>query len=425
VADRVVIDFDVTGLEDLLTAKKEFEGFGDATKKAATDASVNATHFDKLSASLNGVSQNIVSGTTNELVKQIDKFSALGKAQAQVVTNYKEQVAQLEKLKVAYKNAQNPEDAKKLEEQVKKVTDNVTALQVEITKNDQSSKSFKTQLRALKDEMALLESQGKENTAEFEQMAIKAAKLEDQIGDTSVRIRNMADDSRGIKTLLQGVQGITAAFSLAQASAALFGQDNKKLQETFVRLNALLLILNSLETLNTLIQKQSFVTLAVSQAQRKAQAVAIGLETAAESKNIIVRYAAIIAQKALNAVQAASPAGILLAVTLALAGAVLYFAGTAESAAEAETKLNDAHKAELETLKALDDIYKQVAETNLAQSQRQIEQRKAAGASLQELTRLEKEQNEHASVLPSSRVNASRMTWTVLMQISLSSPALS
>lgn len=402
--DNIVIDFSVTGLEDLEKADAKMEQFGSAQEKAAKSAATNASQFDKLSASLSNVSKNIVNGTSNELTKQIEKFASLGKAQAQVVTIFKDQLSQLDKLKEAYKNAQNPEQAKKLADQIKSVTANVEALQQEITKGKETplipenqiekAVSMKTQLRALKAELALLEDQGKENTVEFEQMAVKAGKLEDQIGDTARRVRVLADDSRGLKTITEGFQGVAAAFQIAQGAQALFGSENKDLQKALVQLNAIMAITNGLTQIQTVLQKQSFIVQQASIIQRRASALSIELETAAEGKGIVVKYAAAAAQRVLNAAQKASPVGLVLTAIVALAGALVYLSSSSKDATEKQTEQNEAQKAALETLKELNELYVKAADNNIATSQRQIDKRKAEGASLQEITTLEKALNE-------------------------------
>lgn len=208
------------------------------------------------------------------------------------------------------------------------------------TKAEQGTLSLRTTLRKLKEELTLLEDQGKSNTAEFEQMAIKAAKLEDQLGDTQVRIRNMADDSRGLKTIVEGLTGIASGFQIVQGAAALFGDENEELQKTLVKLNAVMAIANGLTQLNTILQKESFISTAATNLQRRASVIATQLETAVESENIIVKYAAIAAQKALNLVMAAPAPALLLTLIGGIAAALVFFTDSSEDATKQQEKFN-------------------------------------------------------------------------------------
>ena len=96
----------------------------------------------------------------------------------------------------------------------------------ETEKAEGSQKTLTGQLRALKQELALLEQQGKENTDEFEQLLFTSAKLEDQIGDTRERVRVLASDTFKFDAAVGAVQGLAAGFEIAQGTAALFGEEN-------------------------------------------------------------------------------------------------------------------------------------------------------------------------------------------------------
>ena len=143
------------------------------------------------------------------------------------------------------------------------------------------SKSLKAQLRELKAEMAALEDQGKDNTAEFEKMQIKAGQLSDQIGDTSMRVRVLGDDSKHIKAVSQAITGAAAAFSVGQGAAALFGGENKEVEKALLKVNAAMAIANGLAQINEVIQKQSYLSIMANTAATKLYALVVGESTGA------------------------------------------------------------------------------------------------------------------------------------------------
>jgi chromosome segregation ATPase len=143
------------------------------------------------------------------------------------------------------------------------------------------SKSLKGQLRELKAEMAALEDQGKDNTAEFEKMQIKAGQLSDQIGDTSMRVRVLGDDSKHIKAVSQAITGAAAAFSVGQGAAALFGGENKEVEKALLKVNAAMAIANGLAQINEVIQKQSYLSIMANTAATKLYALVVGESTGA------------------------------------------------------------------------------------------------------------------------------------------------
>lgn len=143
----------------------------------------------------------------------------------------------------------------------------------------EKSKSLKSQLRTLKEELAVLEDAGKTQTQEFEDKAIAAAKLEDQLGDTAQRIRALASDTKFIDAGIQAVQGIASAYSVAQGAQALFGAENEDLQKTMVKLTAVMSILQGLQQLQIILQEQSTVAVVANTIATKAAAAAQAIWT--------------------------------------------------------------------------------------------------------------------------------------------------
>lgn len=250
----------------------------------------------------------------------------------------------------------------------------------EVEQNVEKVQTFKSRLRELKNELQQLESAGKDDTEAFRELSIEAARLEDQIGDTNQQIRILASDTFKFDALLGGVQGVTAAFGLAQSTTALFGAESEDLQKTLVKINAVMQISQSLQQLDNFLKGEGAAKEAVKIALQKISILNTQLETAATSESIVVRYAAAAAQKILNAAMAANPGVALLAIIAAIAGAILLFTSNTGDATEELKKFND----EFENgIKAIDDYSKALQ----ASSQTKIAQLKkdnAAAATIRE-----------------------------------------
>ncbi|MEX6689214.1 hypothetical protein QTN47_17020 [Danxiaibacter flavus] len=220
-----------------------------------------------------------------------------------------------------------------------------------------SAQTATGQFRAMRQELLEMEDAGSDFSEKyqmsFEELSVAAAKLQDDIGDMSTRIRAMASDSFAFDAMIEGLTGVAGAFSIAQGAAALFGSENEDLQKALLKVNAAMAILQGLQSLNNIIKDQSIAKTGAEVALRRINAASIQLETATQSQNIVVRYAAIAAQKSLNAVMSLSPAGILLISIGALATALLYFTSRTNDAAEAQKKFNASMD---ETLK-LNDLF--------------------------------------------------------------------
>jgi len=254
-----------------------------------------------------------------------------------------------------------------------------------LNKAETGTKSLKQQLRELKNELATLNP----TDARFQKLAQEAGELEDKIGDVNLQVRNLASDTSALDGVIGSIQGVAGAFQVVEGSAALFGDTSKELQETLVRLTALMNITNGLQGIQNLLQRQSAATLLITNAQRSISASLIALEGAAESKNIVIRYAAVAAQKLLNAVMAANPAGLLVVALGALAGALLYFSDSADSAAEAQIKLNEAQLESIKTMELLDESFSKANRDKIRDLQIELDLVKARNGSAIEQLEIE------------------------------------
>jgi len=277
---------------------------------------------------------------------------------------------------------------------LKDVTKEVANHGNEMLKTTEKSKSLKAQLRAMKEELNLLEEAGKEGTQGFMTLSIEAAKLEDQLGDTQNRIKQMASDTKYLDASLQVLGGVAAAYSVAQGASALFGTDQKELQKTLVRLNAVMAIANGLQQLQNITQKENIAVTIIASGQKKTMTLITALETAAESKNIVVKTLAIETQLALNAVMNANPVMILVGGIAALTAALYYFTSGTKSATEMQTELNEAQLKNLEISKLQDEITRAATDERVKQIQYELDAKKAQGASDQELHAIEMRLNQ-------------------------------
>lgn len=251
----------------------------------------------------------------------------------------------------------------------KNVSDELRASELAAAGFNKEATSLRGQLRQYRETLAVLEEAGLTNTQTFNDMAEAAGELNDQLDDTQARIRVLGSDSFAFDAAIQGAQGVTAAFSVAQGVSALLGDEDEDLQKALLKVNAAMAILNGLQQLQNLLQAQSAVVIGVTVLQQRAAAAAVALQTAAESRNIIIRYAAIAAQRTLNAVMAANPVGLLIVAIAALATALVAFVNSSDDAEAATESLNQELKSQSEILDLNASAYQRNAELLVAQAQ--------------------------------------------------------
>lgn len=318
-------------------ARDTMKAFEDRDKAGAAGTKKTASELDKLTSYFKNLDKAITGGAYSKTLKDLDKavtgttekFKALGIAV---------ELAKKKQAEFAPQSAEWSELGKEIE-QAQTVLQAFREEEEEVEKRTQS---FRSRLREMKQALLEMEEAGRDDSDAYRQMAIEAAKLEDQIGDTQSKIRTMASDTFVFDALIEGVQGLAAGFAVAQGAAALFGDENEDVQKALLKVNAAMSILQGLQQLQKLVQEQTAISLAIENTQRKVAVITTNLQAAAESRNVVVKYAAIAAQRILNVVMAASPAGILLAAVAAVAAALVYFTSNAKAAAEAQAELNTA-----------------------------------------------------------------------------------
>lgn len=366
-SDAAKIDFTKLSVQELEATlddliKKEGQ------LKSAQSSTLNPELIAKYDEGIKAVTQdiNIVSSILDNL--NADKFQ-----NPQAVNEYTESIKSL-KSQLNLLNEGTPEFNQAAKE--------LKASEIAATGFEKKAISLRGQLRQYRETLAQLEEAGLENTNTFQKMAIAAGQLDDQIGDTQARIKALASDSFAFDAAIQGAQGVAAAFSIAQGASALFGSENEDLQKALLKVNAATAILTGLQQVQNTIQKQTAIVTAVTLAQQRLVVVQKYLETAAESKNIVVRYAAIVAQRALNAVMAANPATIVLVAISALAAGIIALTSSSEDAKEATERLNDELEQQNKILEANAQDIQRNADLLLAHA-------KAAGTLESELTRIQ------------------------------------
>lgn len=166
-----------------------------------------------------------------------------------------------------------------IKSQIAEVNNQQRQLNDTYDKTETKQKSLTGQLRQLKQELSQLEQAGKENSDEFEKLTLKAAKLEDQIGDTRERVKVLASDTFKFDAAVGAVSTLASGFEVAQGAAALFGGESEALNEVIAKTTAVTAIANGVREIADTLTGQSAVKLAVLNAAQKAYNVVVGTST--------------------------------------------------------------------------------------------------------------------------------------------------
>jgi hypothetical protein len=268
----------------------------------------NAQGLEAAVGKITQTNDELVKGATETSKKVADEFKKIGGAAAaafgsqqvkaaldqlnkesdKLTTNLKElQKEQLQLVASGNRVSKAYQDNIKAQAALKTQISQVNQEQAELNRTfgqtEEKQKSLTGQLRALKQELAQLETQGKENTDEFNNLLFAAARLEDQIGDTRERVRVLASDTFKFDAAVGATQALASGFEVAQGAAALFGSEGKELQEVIAKTTAVTAIANGVNDLAQQITGQGALKLALLAAGQKAVAVATAISTGAIS----------------------------------------------------------------------------------------------------------------------------------------------
>lgn len=120
-------------------------------------------------------------------------------------------------------------------------------------------KTLTTRFREVRDELAKMDASGERatNPERFQQLSKEANDLKTSIDRANYSIDSMAKGA-GLKRAILGFQEMNALAGVLTGTMALFGIENENVMKTLTRLNALMTISNSLQTLSTtMVQKDS------------------------------------------------------------------------------------------------------------------------------------------------------------------------
>jgi hypothetical protein len=223
---------------------------------------------------------------------------------------------------------------------------------------------------------------GLEGTEAYNKLFAETAALKDETADLKAALNNAAPDDVAFNAASDAAKGLIGIYGLVQSAAAVFGDENEVLNETLVKLQAAETALQSIEAIRALFKKENAVLQLREIALQKILIAQKYLEGAAESRNIIVRYAAIVAQKALNLAMSAAGGPVLLLIGLmaALVVSLSSFSSATGKAARDFEKLNEEFKGFEAALNEEIDAIKRTGDQNVAELESQFASEKTIRA---------------------------------------------
>jgi hypothetical protein len=234
-------------------------------------------------------------------------------------------------------------------------------------------------LGELEDRMYELALAGKQNTQEFKDIQAEAVKFRQTVIQVDASVDNLAQRGRHLQGALAIGTGVVAGYGAVQSAMALAGADSKELEKTLVKLTAVTTLLNSVNEIRALFEKQSAMMVTLN-------AVKTGVMTVAQYAYTTAVGTTTGAMKLLRLSMLAIPIFAIIAGVMALVSAMDLFG---ESTEEATAKQKAFDEMQAKSLKKAQDRLTNELNAKRETHDKEIELMKAKGASSDEIYKKE------------------------------------
>lgn len=282
-------------------------------------------------------------------------------------------------------------ETKAIYEEMKRLQEETGKTSLNVGNYSDAAKGLTTQIENQTKKLALLRLEGKQGTAEYQQLSKETAILKDAIADATAEIKNMASDTADLDAILSFTAGASGGFSAFTGAMELFGAESDDVQEAQKKLQAAIAITTGVQAIQNTVQKQSSIMLGISRLQMAALSKAQVYNRLVTIQGTKATLSATVAQKAFNIIASANPYVLLALALTTVVGALVLFASNTDKAANSQQKLNEAQKFWLDYLETEATEMNRVSNERVAQLNRELNIAKARNASLSETRKIEDE----------------------------------
>lgn len=283
------------------------------------------------------------------------------------------------------------QETKAIYEEMKRLQEATGKTSLNVGNYSDAAKGLTTQIENQTKQLALLRLEGKQGTAEYQQLSKETAILRDAVKDATKEITNMASDTSNLDAVLGLAAGASGGLAAFTGAMELFGAESEDVQEAQKKLQAAIAITTGVQAIQNAVQKQSALMLGISRIQMAALSKAQVYNRLVTMQGTKATLAATIAQKAFNLIAAANPYVLLALALVTVVGALVLFASNTDKSAKNQQKLNEAQKVWLDYLETEATEMNRVSNERVAQLNRELNIAKARNASLSETRKIEDE----------------------------------
>ena len=220
------------------------------------------------------------------------------------------------------------EEGRKLEQEtaaimaeMKRLQDVTGKHQLHVGEYEIAAKGLRGQIMDLTQEMVRLRMEGKQGTAEYQEVAQKAGMLRDAFSDAQKEVTNMASDTAQLDAVMKGASAARGGMGALTATMALFGANSENATKTQKYLGNAIAIVSGLTAVQNALQKQSSLMIALRTLKSKLFTKSIKEETAATAEHTAATEAdAVVTEVATKATKGFAKALALVGIGAVAAG---------------------------------------------------------------------------------------------------------
>lgn len=248
-----------------------------------------------------------------ELAKLEDRYEQLGKdANAALRAGRDAELRAIEETRAGIQGEitvrkQALEEARNLSNELEKEAVKYEEVTRQVEENAKAHQSLRARIRELKEEMAMLIDQGIDEQSEaYKALVDELGRLQDIQGDIATQGKILANDEAKFQGFIQGLSGLSDAFSAATGEISLFAGENENLQKIMTKVQSVMAIAMSLQSVSQTLNKDSAFQLVTLNGLKKWWANIVAKATAAETAETSATVANTAAKQAQSTVTAQS-----------------------------------------------------------------------------------------------------------------------
>lgn len=281
------------------------------------------------------------------------------------------------------------QETKAIYEEMKRLQEATGKTSLNVGNYSDAAKGLTTQIENQTKQLALLRLEGKQGTAEYQQLSKETAILRDAVRDATKEITNMASDTSNLDAVLSLAAGASGGFAAFTGAMELFGAESEDVQEAQKKLQAAIAITTGVQAIQNAVQKQSALMLGISRIQQAALTKAKVYDRLVTMQGTKATLAATVAQKAFNLIASANPYVLLAVALITVIGALVAFSSGTKKAAENQQRLNELQKAHLDYLEIESTKLTQVSNERVRALENELKIAQARNAGTTEVRKIE------------------------------------